>query len=106
MARNAARIGWVPMMSRARFNMAFPRFEMVAVNCGSAGVAPRRTELLDHARGELGRRRWRVVERVVESHRLPFEGAELMERLHLDPLDVLHGRDEARDLVDIGDIVG
>ena len=48
----------------------------------------------------------RVGVLVVEPHRLPFEGAELMERLHLDPLDVLHRRDEARDLLDIGGIVG
>src|ERR1043166_2506939 len=36
----------------------------------------------------------------------PFERAELMERLDLDPFDVLHGRDEPRDPVDIGGVVG
>ena len=43
---------------------------------------------------------------VFKIHRLPLEGAELVERLHLDPLDVLHRRDELRDALDIGRIVG
>ena len=43
---------------------------------------------------------------VFEIHRLPLEGAELVERLHLDPGDVLHRRDEAGDAVDVGGVVG
>ena len=29
-----------------------------------------------------------------------------MERLHLDPLDVLHWRDESSDAVDVGGVIG
>ena len=41
----------------------------------------------------------------VEIERLPLEGAELMEGLHLHPLDISHGSDELRDAIDIGEIV-
>ena len=43
---------------------------------------------------------------VWEVHGLPFERAELMEGLHLDPLDVLHRRHEPGDAFDIGWVVG
>ena len=59
-----------------------------------------------HAIDQVGRRRRRIGVLVVELHRLPFEGTELMERLHLDPLDVLHRRDKFGDAFDIGGIVG
>ena len=59
-----------------------------------------------HAVDQIGRGRRRIGVLVVEVHRLPFEGAELVERLHLDPLDVLHRRDELRDAFDIRGIVG
>ena len=73
----------------------------------SAGAAARGTELFEHAtRSSSGVGARRVGVLVVELHRLPFERAELMERLHLDPLDILHRRDEPGDLLDIGGIVG
>ena len=43
---------------------------------------------------------------VVEAHRLPLEFTHLMERLHLDPFDVLHGCDESGDTIDVRGIVG
>ena len=43
---------------------------------------------------------------VVEAHGLPLERTHLVERLDLDPFDVLHGRHETGDALDIGRIVG
>src|SRR4029079_16194189 len=43
---------------------------------------------------------------VLKLHRLPFERAKLMERLYLDPLDILHRGNEPSDLIDVGGIIG
>ena len=43
---------------------------------------------------------------VGQAHRLPLEGAELVERLDLHPLDIFHGRHKSCDAFDIGRIVG
>src|SRR5262245_63907585 len=109
MARNTARIGCVPMISRARSSMLLPPAGTTSpafLNEQSAGATPRGAELFEHAIHQLGRRRLRIGELVVEPHRLPLEGTELMERLHLDPLDILHRRDEAGDLLYVLRIVG
>src|SRR6478736_7926502 len=106
-ARNTARIGWLPRMSRARSNI---KRLLLAIGgelvIRSACVAAGSTELVDHTLGEFRRRRRRVDELVFEVHRLPLERAHLMERLHLDPLDVLHWGDKSRDALDICGIVG
>src|SRR3954469_13266375 len=106
-ARNTARIGWLPRMSRARSNI---KRLLLAIGgelvIRSACVAAGSTELVDHTLGEIRRRRRRVDELVFEVHRLPLERAHLMERLHLDPLDVLHRGDEVGDAIDIRRIVG
>ena len=57
----------------------------------SADGAARRSELAEHPMDEAGRRTWRIRVRVREIERLPLEGAELMEGLHLHPLDISHG---------------
>ena len=66
----------------------------------------RGAELPDDALCQIRRRRRRIRTLVFEVHRLPFELAHLMEWLHLDPLDILHRRDEACDALDIVRIVG
>src|SRR5271166_4666651 len=108
MARNAARIGCVPMISRARSIMtASPNMKKKAGSrkAGSAGVAARCMELADHASDEVGGRSLGVGELVVEVQRLPFESAELVERLDLHPLHILHGSDKLRDTIDVRRIV-
>src|SRR5580692_11452949 len=72
----------------------------------SASIAARSAELLDHPIDQFGRGSLRIVEFVVELDGLPFEGAKLVKRLHLDPFDVFHRRHEPRDAVDVGGIVG
>src|SRR5215216_8189404 len=67
---------------------------------GSAGTAARGTKLFDHTIDQITWSTRGVDQLVVEVHRLPLEGAELVEWLHLDPLDILHWRDEAGDLFD------
>ena len=71
----------------------------------SAGVAARRMKLAEHAMDEAGSGSWRLGVLVVEIERLPLEGAELMEGLHLHPLDISHGSDEPCDAIDIGQVV-
>src|SRR3954454_16605062 len=71
----------------------------------SAGPATCLMELMEHTIDQVGRGRRRIGVFVVQIHGLPFEGTELMEGLHLDPLDVLHRRDEFRDTLDIRRIV-
>jgi len=44
-------------------------------------------------------------ELIFELHSVPFERTELMKRLHLDPLDILHGRDKSCDAVNVCGIV-
>ena len=56
----------------------------------SAGVATHCMKLAEHAIDEDGSGSWRMGVLVFEIERLPFEGAELMEGLHLDPLDISH----------------
>src|SRR6476620_12383514 len=89
------------MISRARSNMmsSLP-------SLSSAHPAPCRAELPDHPIHQLPAGRRSIDKLVVEPQRLPLESAHLMERLYLDPLDVLHRRDEPRDTVYIGGIVG
>src|ERR1043166_7725522 len=97
MARKTARIGWVPMISRARSNTARSPALIENWSCEgrpSSGPTARRPELFDHAVHQVRGRRRRIVVFVAEPHRLPFELTELMKRLHLDPRDVLHGRNE------------
>src|SRR5208337_4661569 len=67
----------------------------------SAGVAARRMKLAEHASDEAGRGSSRLGVLVVEIEPLPLEGAELMEGLHLHPLDISHGSNEPRDATDI-----
>src|SRR3954454_15470708 len=90
------------MMSRARSSMIAPG---PAGSLLSTNVAARITELADHAVHQVLVRRLCVRELVRQSHRLPLEGAHLMERLDLDPFDVPHRRDEACDALDVGGVV-
>ena len=76
----------------------------ISCNQRARQPAARNCSITRLTRSRRGRRR--VVVLVFEAHRLPFERAQLVERLHLDPLDVLHRRDEAGDAFDIGGIVG
>src|SRR4051812_20409410 len=104
MARNSARIGCVPIMSRARSNIeSLP--QLVSKDGPSAGATARRAELFDHAIHQVGVSRPRISELVVEIHSFPFEGAKLVEGLHLDPLDVLHRGHESRDTFYISGVV-
>ena len=66
-----------------------------------ARTAACRSELFEDALHQIRRRRWGMSVLVFKVHRLPFEGAELMERLDLDPLDILHGRNERGDAFDV-----
>src|SRR4029077_10363990 len=72
----------------------------------SARGAGRGSKLFDPPIYKVGRGRLRVRMLVIKLHRLPFERAKLMERLHLDPLDILHRGDEPGDLIDVGGIIG
>src|SRR6187399_3359352 len=94
-------MGWLPMMSRARSNMisGLPKL-------ASAHPAACRAELPDHPIHQLPAGRRSIEKLVVEPDRLPLEGAHLVERLHLDPFDVLHRRNEPGDALDVGGIVG
>src|SRR5947199_7680255 len=100
MARNVARMGWAPMMSRMVSSMN----NLLAAS-RLARLAARGAELSEHAIQQVGRRRGCAGVFVVEIHRLPLEGAELVERLHLDPLDVLHRGDESGDSIDVRRII-
>src|SRR5262245_7134233 len=60
----------------------------------STGVAARVAKLADDPAHQFAGGRRRIVVLVVEAHRLPLELTHLMEGLHLDPFDVLHGRDK------------
>ena len=55
---------------------------------------------------QVGRRRRRIRVFVFKAHRLPFECAKLVKRLHLDPFDVLHGSDKSSEAVDVRRIIG
>ena len=54
----------------------------------------------------LGRRRLDVLQRVVEAEPLPLEAAHLVERQHLDALDVAESGRELGDLRQVVSIVG
>ena len=71
----------------------------------SAGVATGRMKLAEHAMDEAGRGRWCLGVLVAEIERLPLVGAELMEGLHLNPLDISHGRNELGDAIDIWGVI-
>src|SRR5262249_39422996 len=71
-----------------------------------AGTASCRAKLLDNSVHKFGRRRRRVSVLVFEIHCLPLELAHLVERLNLDPFDILHRRDEFGDAIDISRIIG
>src|SRR5689334_7395546 len=108
MARNAVRIGWVPMMSRARSIIKIPPALTATpawAHRDSASTAPGRAELLNHSLHQIGRRRRRTRELVFKFHGIPFERAQLVKRLHLDPLDILHGRDKSCDAINVCRIV-
>src|SRR5262249_34710612 len=68
-------------------------------------AAPRRAELLEDSVYQFRRRPLGIDMLVFETHRLPFERAELMERLDFHPFDVFHRRDKLGDPFDIGRIV-
>src|SRR6185369_1647902 len=89
------------MISRARSSMFLPRNRL-----SSTHPAACRAELPDHPIHQLPAGRRSIEKLVVDPHRLPLEGTHLVERLHLDPLDVLHRRDKTSDAVDIGGIIG
>src|SRR4029079_2886392 len=72
---------------------------------GSADPASCGTELCDHALGQFRRRRGRVGAFVLELHRFPLESTHLVERLHLYPFDVPHGRDKFGDAFDVFRVV-
>src|SRR5260370_29067116 len=103
MARKAVSMGWLPMISRARSNMSdLPRSTFGRLACSTARV----TELSDDSVHQVPAR-WRRIEVLVfEANRLPLERSHLVERLHLHPLHVLHGRDKSCDTVDVRRIVG
>jgi hypothetical protein len=82
------------------------RVKAMSVKNNSAGVTTRGAKLLDHAVDKIGCRRRRIGVFVFEAQRLPFEGTELVKRLHLDPFHVLHRGDKLRDLLDIRWIIG
>ena len=71
----------------------------------SPSTAPGRAELLNHPFHQIGRRRCGMRELIFELHSVPFERTELMKRLHLDPLDILHGRDKSCDAINVCGIV-
>src|SRR5262249_49947315 len=109
MARNAVRMGCVPMMSRARSIIGLPLLQKRALGPGaykSAGTAAGSAKLLKHRLHQIWRGRRCLRKLVFEVHRFPFEGAELMKRLHFNPFHILHGRDKPCDAVDICRIVG
>src|SRR5215510_13340724 len=104
MARNAVRIGCVPMISRAKSIMTeTPHSDSVKLRLTDA--APRRAELLEDSVYQFRRRPLGIDMLVFETHRLPFERAELMERLDFYPFDVFHRRDKFGDPFDIGGII-
>src|SRR5689334_3425346 len=98
MARNSARIGWVPIRSLTDAIMA----TLPASARPTAGAAENLERSL-HLRISRG---WRVGELVVEPERLPLEGSHLVEGQHLHPIDIRHGRDEACHFGDVLRIVG
>src|SRR3954465_13767277 len=106
-ARNIARIGCEPIMSRARSNMtASPNLDPVPKSIpSSADAAARVFELCVYACDQLRRWRQRLLMLVGQVHCLPFEGAHLVQRLDFNPLDVFHRRDKLRDFLDILRIV-
>src|SRR5277367_1590963 len=108
MARNAVRIGWDPMMPCAKFIMLYlrPCIQFAPLERRLAHAATGRTELPKNAIYQFGRRTRGLRLLVFESHCLPFEGAELVKRLHLDPLNILHRRDKASDAFNVIGIVG
>src|SRR4051794_27109920 len=106
MARKMARIGCVLRMSRAISSMAIASGWETCHGRPSTCAAPRTAKLRDHAFDQI--RGWGrgVGVLVLKSHRLPLEGAELMEWLNLDPFHILHGCHKAGDCLDVRRIVG
>src|SRR6476646_9641755 len=101
MARKAVRMGWVPIISRAKSIMAkSPRIQIYGNMLTSPTTG--RAKVFDHSVRQIGGRWRRISVLVFKIHRLPLELAHLVERLYLDPLDVLHRRDESGDPFDIG----
>src|SRR6478736_6080195 len=78
----------------------------MAMFLSSAGTTAGPAKLLEHAVHKLRRRWFGLVVLVFKVHCLPLKGAELVERLYFDPLDVLHGRHEFRESFDVGRVVG
>src|SRR4051812_4775062 len=76
------------------------------MGCGLTDAAASLPKLFDDAIDQLRTRQGSVVMRVLQVHGFPFESTQLMEGLHLDPLDVLHGSDKLCDALNIGWIVG
>src|ERR1700746_3028827 len=99
-------MGWLPMMSRAISNICLSSPRIGRMIDLSACLAPRGSELPNHPVHQVSAGRLSIFELVFEAHRLPLERAHLVERLHFDPLDILHGCDKSRDAVDIRGIVG
>src|SRR5258705_11570663 len=90
------------MISRARSSMfVLPRNWL-----SSTHLAACLAELPNDPIHQVPAGRRSIEKFVVEPHRRPLEGTHLMERLYLDPLDVLHRRDESSDAVDVGGVGG
>src|SRR5262245_37649732 len=104
MARNAVRIGCDPMILRASSIMTETPLQG-SLKLTLTYAHPCLAELLEHPFYQFRRGSLRIDMLVFEADRLPFERAELMEGLDLDPLDILHRRDKFGDPFDIGGIV-
>src|ERR1700761_6412436 len=107
MARKIVRMGCVPMMVRAKSNIMSPPkcVYRPPSPSRSSRAAPCVAELFEYAVHQGRCRRRRLGKPVVEGHRVPFEGAELVEGLYLDPFDVRHRGDEVGNSFDVLGIV-
>src|SRR5262245_32195125 len=120
MARNKASIGDASSISRTTSIIPLPCIEARTIRSArlstlqvvsyenslrSSRVTAGCAKLVENAFDQLGRGCRRVAKLVVEAQGLPLEGAHLVEGQHLDPLDILHRRQEMGDAGDIGWIV-
>src|SRR3954454_24321107 len=103
MVRNIVSIGWLLMMSRARSSICL---SPGGLKRRLADAATRIAELPDHPVHQIAAWGLRISQLVFEIQGLPLEFTHLVERLHLDPFDVLHRRHESGDSLDVGGIVG